>query len=74
MRVQQPLIKLLRKIRRTIYERKMAYVLMANIKMKTILFDSDHSFYDVSGIKQSNKIWYNRNQQHIIDNLLETIA
>lgn len=47
---------------------------MANLKMKNILFESDNCFYHMSGISKNNKIFYNRNQQHLIDNFLAFIA
>jgi hypothetical protein len=50
MRVREPLIKMIKHIRRKIYEKKMVSIFMASLKMKHILFESDHSFYNISGI------------------------
>lgn len=47
---------------------------MAHLKMKNTLFESDHSFYNVSGMSECSKLYYNRNQQHLIDNFLAIIA
>lgn len=50
MKVQKPLLDFLSKIRRKIYEKKMAKKLMANIKLKKVIFNDQLSFYNVSGI------------------------
>lgn len=39
MKVQKPLLDFLSKIRRKIYEKKMAKKLMANIKLKKVIFN-----------------------------------
>ena len=74
MRVHGPLIKMIKRVRRRIFEKKMVYIFMASLKMKNILFESDYSFYQVSGIAKNHRIYYNRNQQHLLDNFLAFIA
>jgi len=47
---------------------------MMQIRLKKSLFAEEKSFYDISGIKDFNRLYYNRSQQHIIDNFLTLIA
>lgn len=74
MRIRQPLLDFLKKVRRIIYERKMVRIVVENLSLKRNLFEGGDSFYEASGIAESNKIYYNRSQQHIIDNFLTIIA
>jgi hypothetical protein len=52
----------------------MAERLAASLKLKRVLFASEYSFYSITGIQQSGRIYYNRNQQHILDHFLTVVA
>ena len=52
----------------------MAYILISNLKIKLVLFEGESCFYNVSKVSSNNKFYYNRNQQHLIDNFLANIA
>lgn len=52
----------------------MAEKLAANMKLKYVLFASDYSFYSISGIQENGRLYYNRNQQHILDHFLDIIG
>lgn len=52
----------------------MASILISNLKIKLVLFEGDSCFYNVSKVSTSHKFYYNRNQQHLLDNFLANIA
>ena len=66
-RVKDWVLAYLRRVRTRIYERKMARLLRHSLRLKTTLFQQDHSFYDVSGIRDHHRLFYNRTQQHLLD-------
>ena len=52
----------------------MAERLAACLRLKRVLFASEHSFYSITGIQDSGRIYYNRSQQHILDHFLNIVA
>lgn len=74
MKVKEPLERFMGKIRRKIYERKMSERLVASIRLKKVLFAGDFSFYSISGIKTNGRLYYNKNQQHLLDNFLHIVG
>jgi hypothetical protein len=74
MRVKEPLVRMIKHVRKKIYDKKMVSIVVANLKMKSVLFEGNSSFYQISGMGLCNKLFYNRSQQHLIDNFLAHIA
>jgi hypothetical protein len=74
MRVNGPIVACLKRIRRRIYEKKMVRLFRMQIRLKKSLFSDIGSFYNISGIQENNRFYYNRSQQHILDNFLALIA
>jgi hypothetical protein len=52
----------------------MVKLFRANIMLKRSLFQEDQCFYALSGIQEYHRFYYNKSQQHILDNLLTLIA
>ena len=48
--------------------------LVASIRLKKVLFAGDYSFYSISGIKTNGRLYYNKNQQHLLDNFLHIVG
>ena len=46
----------------------------ANIRLKKVLFEDEGCFYSITGVKENNRFFYNKSQQHILDNFLDVIA
>lgn len=64
----------LERIRQKIYLRKMAQIFKRRIYNKVLSFnDLSTSFYALSGIESTKKIYFNRTQQHLIENFLAYI-
>lgn len=74
MKVRGPMSQFIERIRRKIYERKMAEKLASNIRLKQVLFAGEYSFYSISGVKATSRIYYNKNQQHLLDNFLHIVG
>lgn len=67
--------RFLEKVRFKIYLRKMAQIFRRNIKLKQLSFsDPLTSYYNLSGLAQTRRIYFNRVQQHLIENFLAHIV
>lgn len=73
-RVNQIVKLFLEKIREKVRRRRAVKVFQKHLMMKTVMFESENSFYAISGIEATHRVIIASNQQSLLENILENVG